>query len=405
MGTTEQSWKKYRQVGVGTFKATSRMKAMVTQVLDSGRISYGPLSMEFERRFAELHGCIYAILSNSGTSALQVALQAMKELHRWEDGYEVIVPATTFVATANIVLHCRMRPVFVDVDYSIDPSLIEQAVTKKTCVVIPVHLFGQAAEMNIINGIVDNLGIRVIEDSCETMFVKHFGRPVGSLGDIGCFSTYVAHMIVTGVGGISTTNDPQYAAKMRSLVNHGLELEHLNPDENFAPRPAPGRRFRFASPGHSFRITELEAALGLAQLENDEYLKMMRIRSRNADHLYAGLTIINRHYDDLLHLPTLASGNTHCWMMFPIVLRKTDDGQIVSKEPIMKWLNENGIETRDMLPILGQPAFSYLKREDYPVSDWIEQSGFYVGVHQDLEPDDIQYVVDRIGEFFDRQKE
>lgn len=408
MGTLEESWSKHRKVGVGTFRATERMRELVNEVLESGRISYGPVSMAFEERFAELHQCKYAILSNSGTSALHVAIQALKELHEWADGDEVIVPATTFVATANIVLHCRLKPVFVDVDpmyYSLNPELFKKAITPRTRAVIPVHLFGQAAEMSKIVPIAVKQGLLIVEDSCETMFATHQGKSVGAMGDIGCFSTYVAHLLVTGVGGISTTNHPEYAAKMRSLVNHGLLLEHLNPTNNFAPQPTPGRRFKFDTPGHSFRITEMEAALGLAQIEGDQYIHdNLRIRQRNANHLFAGLVIVNRHYGDQLHLPTVVPGNTHSWMMFPIVLRKTERGKIVDKEPLMKWLNECGIETRDMLPILGQPAFSYLKRSDYPVSDWIEQSGFYVGCHQDIPPEDTQYIVDRISEYFDRKK-
>lgn len=406
MGTIEESWSKRRKVGVGTFSASDRMRELVTEVLNSGRISYGPMSMKFERLFARVHGCEYAILSNSGTSALYVALQAAKEVHDWEDGTEVIVPATTFVATANIVLHCRMKPVFVDVDphyYNMNPDLIEATITEKTKAIIPVHLFGQAADMSKILPIATKHNLVVIEDSCETMFVTHNGKSVGSLGDIGCFSTYVAHLLVTGVGGISTTNNSDYAAKMRSLVNHGLMLEFLNPTDNFAPQPTPGRRFKFGSCGHSFRITELEAALGLAQIENDNYVRMLRLRQRNADHLTAGFSIVNRHYGDHLHLPEIAPHNTHAWMMFPIVLKTKDGGRtIVDKEPLMKWLNERGIETRDMLPILGQPCYEYLNREDYPVSDWIEKSGFYVGCHQDLTPDDIQYIVDMTREYYDR---
>jgi dTDP-4-amino-4,6-dideoxygalactose transaminase len=310
------------------------MRELVNRSLDNGQISYGPLSKEFETRFAAMHDSRYAILSNSGTSALQVALQAMKEIHRWRDGDCVIVPATTFVATANIVLHNRMIPTFVDVDpltYNIDSTLIERAITDRTRAIIPVHLFGQPANMTAVNEIANRRGLKVIEDSCEAMFVKHYGRSVGALGDIGCFSTYVAHLLVTGVGGISTTSNPDYAAKMRSLVNHGLEIGHLNPDENFSPRPMPGRRFKFSSVGHSYRITELEAALGLAQLDTVD--EMLTARIRNARHLTLGLRGVNRRYGVGLQLPTLAPGNDDAHMMYPIVLPKRE-----SKESLMAYL-------------------------------------------------------------------
>jgi dTDP-4-amino-4,6-dideoxygalactose transaminase len=372
------------------------MRLYLNQVIDSGRISYGEKSLAFEKKFAKLHECEYAILSNSGTSALQVALQAMKEINGWEDGDEVIVPATTFVATANIVVHNRMKPVFVDVDavtYGLNPQFMEDAITERTRAVIPVHLFGQPCEMASIQGIAENHNLSTIEDSCETMFAKHHGFSVGGLGDIGCFSTYVAHLLVTGVGGICTTSSPAYAAKIRSLVNHGLEIEHLNPGDNFAATPTIGRRFHFDTIGHSYRITELEAAIGLAQLDDLYIEEMLTVRNRNAKHLTSGLHMLNRKHD-VFNPPKVLKHNTHSWMMYPILLNRDID-----KEPLMKFLNENMIETRDMLPILSQPAYSYLDHDDFPVSKWILESGFYVGCHQDLTPEDIEYVLQTLGEY------
>lgn len=395
-----------RPVTVGTFRTTPLMRRYIKQVLDSNRISYGPKSREFEDKFAHLHGCRYAVLSNSGTSSLQVALQAIKETHNIPDYSEVIVPATTFIATANIVKHCRLIPIFVDVrsdTYNMDMSLVREKITKDTCAIIPVHLFGQSADVaklgNIICGL-DRSDIHVIEDSCETMFVSHHDYPVGSLGDIGCFSTYAAHLIVTGVGGIATTNNPDYAAKMRSLVNHGLELKYLNVDDNYRPRPMPNRRFSFDTVGYSYRITELEAALGLAQLST--YREMLAIRRRNANHLTAGLKTINHYYDNPIQFPTIMEGNEHSWMLYPIVLR-TIAKESVDKTPLVTWLNNHQIETRDMMPILNQPIYNWLDPRQFPVSDWLVKSGFYIGIHQNLEPEDIQYVIQTIEQFFQRE--
>ncbi len=142
---------KKRHIGTGTFVATERMRELINEALDSGRIAYGPLSQQFERDFSGLHGCKYGILSNSGTSSLHVALQALKEIHNWDDWDEVIVPSLTFVATINIVFHNRMKPVFVDVEpqtYGIDAALMNLAVTERTRAVIPVHLFGQITICN-----------------------------------------------------------------------------------------------------------------------------------------------------------------------------------------------------------------------------------------------------------------
>jgi dTDP-4-amino-4,6-dideoxygalactose transaminase len=387
-----------RRVSVGTFSVTPRIRQLIEQVLESGQISYGPMSQEFEQRFAELHEGRYAILSNSGTSALQVALQAMKELHGWKDGDQVIIPATTFIATANIVLHNDMEPVVVDVlpgTFNIDPSQVADAVTPDTRCVIPVHLLGLPADTPAIRATIPNR-VRMITDSCECMFVA---RGTMGLGDIGCFSTYVAHLIVTGVGGLCVTDSPEYAARIRSLVNHGLNLAQLDPDDNFAPRPVPGRRFKFASYGHSYRITEMEAALGLAQLDTRN--AMLHTRRRNAKHLTAGLKNINEYYGNPFYLQPEPKQHAH--MMYPIVLNKDGDGNCVSKEPLMQYLLDNQIEVRDIPSILGHQVYSWLHPAEFPVSNWLLHSGFYVGCHQDMTPEDCQYVLYHIERFCDRK--
>lgn len=381
-----------RVVTLGTFRPTTLMRAYVNQVLDSGQISYGHYSKRLETEFAKLHNCNYGILSSSGTSSLLIALQTLKEIHGWGDGHEVILPATTFVATANIVLQARMEPIFVDVNpftYNIDIEEVAKNIHNAVRVIIPVHMFGQPADMQELKKIIHG-EIKIIEDSCETMFATHMGLPVGSWGDIGCFSMYAAHLLVAGVGGIATTNDPGYAVTMRSLANHGLSPKQLNMDENFSPMPAVGRRFEFDSIGHSSRITEFETAVALAQLENWE--EMIRKRRENAAHLTARLEDIRE-----LILPFVHPANTHSWMMYPIILDKNIRGITRSKNSIVKYLNNNGVQTRDMPSLLYQPAYKdIIHPEDYPVSDWIAQSGFYVGCHQDLTIDDMDYVADKI---------
>jgi len=386
-----------RHIGIGTFRATPKTWELVAQVLESGKVSYGPLSQEFERRIAALHGCRYGVLSNSGTSSLHVALQALKELRGWHDGDEVLIPSVTFVATANIVLHNRMRPVLADVDafYGMDPALANQAAvhSHRLQAIIPVHLFGQAADMEGLNAVAEKWGLAVIEDACEAMFATQGGKPVGSFGAVGCFSTYNAHLLTTGVGGMATTSDPDLAVRMRCLVNHGLHPDELNLDENFSPRPTTGRSFRFAGVGHSFRITELEAALGLAQL--DDYEQMLALRRRNAAHLRARLEYSNQNFAAELVLPHPRPDNRHSWMMFPVLARRGEKGTLTA------WLNGREIETRDMLPLTNQPAYQeWLVERNYPMAQAINERGFYVGVHQDLEPDDIDYVADCFDDYF-----
>ena len=386
------------QIGVGCFTVTPRMRALVNEVLDSGRISYGDKSREFEAQFAKIHEAAYAVLSNSGTSSLHVALQAMKEIEGWADGDEVIVPAVTFVASINVILHNGLKPVLVDVDpvyYEINPDLILAAITSRTRAIMPVHLFGQPCDMTVIMEIAQRHGLKVLADSCECMFVRHNGRMTGAWGDIVCYSTYVAHLLTTSIGGLSLTNDPRYAAKMRSLVNHGRDGIYLNIDDdhglsNGALKEVIERRFNFESIGHSFRITELEAALGLAQLE--DWYSLIFVRQTNAGYLSYRLS----KYTKALQLPLERPYTDHAYMMYPILLYRED------KRALCELLEKRGIETRAMLPLINQPCYAGLwEPNDYPVAQWIEHGGFYVGCHQGLERSDLDRIADAFDEYFE----
>lgn len=391
-----------RTIGVGTFKTTPRMRKLVNEVLRTGRISYGPMSKQFEHDLARIHGSSYGVLSNSGTSSLHTALQALKEIHDWHDGDEVIVPALTFVATINVILNNNLTPVLVDVEpdyYGIDVTRILPAITARTRAIMPVHLFGQPCDMSTITMLARTHGLKVIEDSCECMFVQHRGQMTGSMGDIGCFSTYVAHLLTTGVGGMAITKNPQYAAKMRSLVNHGRDGIYISIDDDNGLNEAErreviSRRFRFESPGHSFRITELESALGVAQLET--WQQMIRKRQRNAARLTAGLTA----YSQRLQLPSIRPQTEHAFMMYPIVMRHED------KTEITNYLEEHGIETREMLPLTNQPVYqSWCNEDAYPVAKWINRSGYYVASHQDLTRADIDHMIKTIGDYVNATKQ
>jgi dTDP-4-amino-4,6-dideoxygalactose transaminase len=388
-------------LGVGTFSVTDRMRQLVNEVLDTGRISYGPMSRALESQFALIHESPFAVLSNSGTSSLQVALQALKELHGWRDGDEVIVPAVTFVATVNVVLHNRLTPILVDVDplyYAIDPYLIERVVTPRTRAILPVHLFGQPANMTAIMDLARRHDLKVVEDSCECMFVRHAGQMAGSFGEVGCFSTYVAHLLTTGVGGLGITANPDLAGRMRSLVNHGRDGIYLSIDDDDETGGAQlkeivSRRFNFEHIGHSFRITELEAALGLAQLET--WPAMIAKRQRNAARLTEMLSGLSAY----LQLPHVRPDTEHAFMMFAIVLLHED------KRNLTENLEARGIETREMLPLTNQPAYRGLFREsDYPVAEWINRSGLYIGCHQDLNDAHLEYIADAMHGYFDQMR-
>ncbi len=390
-----------QQIGVGDLRLGPLEKRYVLEVLDSNRLSYGPFTERFEAEFARLHDCRYGIFCNSGTSALHVALAALKERHGWADGDEVLVPATTFIATSNIVLHNGMRPVFVDIslkDYGMDPGLIADRVTPRTRAIIPVHLCGLPCDMGPIMDEARRHGLAVIEDSCETMFARYQGQSVGSFGEVACFSTYVAHLLVTGVGGLATTNDPDLAVTLRSLCNHGRDSIYLKIDDD---QDVGGerlweivsRRFSFIRLGHSFRATEMEAAIGLAQLEQRE--SMLEARRKNAEYLTAGLSDLQ----DRLLLPPRPAGRDHKFMVYPILVLD----QRTPKARVVNFLEDNSIETRDLFPLLTQPIYRKLFGDivrDYPVAKEVADRGFYIGCHPGMTRSDLDYVIERFHALF-----
>jgi len=399
--TTPVTSKPRHRITVGDFRVTESEIEYLNQALRRNQLSYGPLSEEFEARIAAIHGARFGLFMNSGTSALHVALAALKEHDRWSDWDEVIVPATTFVATANVVLHNRLTPVFVDVDphtFNIDTGAVERAITAKTRCIIPVHLLGLPADMGAILALARTHSLRVLEDSCESMFVDYQGSPVGSMGDIGCFSTYVAHYIVTGVGGLAITSDPELAVLMRSLMNHGRDGIYIatSDDQGLSTDhflEVVSRRFNFESLGHSFRATELQAALGLGQL--DRYQQILQARMANARYLQHQVAAVT----DRLQFQATPPDRSHAYMLFGL---KVHDE---SKQRLVNFLELSGIETRDLLPLVNQPVYRSLgmmfKRSEYPVSHDLIDKAFYVGCHQYLSQLDLDWMVEQFARFFE----
>ena len=207
-----------RAITLGHLNINAAGKRYVNEALNENRLSRGRFTDRFEREFAELHQVKHALFCNSGTSALQIALAALKEVYGYKDGDEVLVPATTFIATSNIVLQNNLKPVFVDVDYetfNINPALIREKITDRTRCIIPVHLFGLPADMYSIMAIARAYGLQVLEDSCEAMFCSQNSKTVGSFGDLACFSTSIlACLIIFWSFSIISTPD-----KSTSLLN------------------------------------------------------------------------------------------------------------------------------------------------------------------------------------------
>lgn len=393
--------KKYKhQIGVGGLVLTDYEKKLVNEVLDSGRLTYGPMTRRFEAEFAARHGCKHSLFMNSGTSALHLGLQAMKARYGWEDGDEVIVPAVTFVATSNIVLHCNMKPVFVDVDsrtYNIDPAKIEEKITKRTRAIIPVHLLGLPAEMGPIWDLAKKYNLKIMEDSCETMFAEYKGRSVGSLGDIGTFSTYVAHFLVTGVGGLATTNNPELADDLRSLMNHGRDTIYISCSDDAGKEGSDleqivARRFSFIQTGHSFRCTEMEAAIGVGQLARAD--EIVRRRKEIAGRFNAAL----EKYSDKIQLPYCPPDRTHSFMLYGLVMKNE------TKVKLVNHLEGLNVETRDMLPLVNQPVYRKMYGNDlenqFPVAKWINHSGFYIGCHSYMTDEEVDFVIEAVESYF-----
>lgn len=388
-------------IGVGDIRLTKSDKNAVIDVLNSNRLSYGPVSQAFEKKFAQIHNSKFAIFTNSGTSSLQIALAALKEKYQWNDGDEVIVPAVTFVATVNIVIQNKMKPVFVDVDgqtFNIDHTKIESAISPRTRAIIPVHLLGLPASMEPIMQISRKYGLKVIEDSAETMFAKYKGKPVGSFGEIGCFSTYIAHYIVTGVGGLNTTSDPDLAVRLRSLMNHGRDSIYISIDDDSTEnsdklKEIIQKRFSFTSIGYSYRATEMEAALGLSQLQRKN--NIIKRRKETAAKYIRGLKDLNEY----LSFQYTPEDRENVYMLFGIV-SKTDE-----KRALVNFLEESKIETRDLLPLINQPIYTKLFGNlsgKYPIADYLNKSGFYIGSHQYITNRQVEHVVETFHKFFKR---
>ncbi|TSC65637.1 MAG: Uncharacterized protein CEO22_411 [Candidatus Berkelbacteria bacterium Gr01-1014_85] len=403
------SFKPSQQIGVGCADISANEKRYVNEALDSNRLSHGKFLTKFETDFAAAHQTKYAMFCNSGTSALQVALHALKDKYGWSDDDEVLVPAVTFIATSNVVIQNRLKPVFVDIEpdyYEIDPTKIEAKITKRTRAIMPVHLFGQPCEMEPILAIAKKHNLKIVEDSCETMFVSYQGQPTGSWGDISCFSTYVAHLLVTGVGGFACTSDEDLAVRIKSLMNHGRDgiYLHIDDDKNKDNQQLfdlVARRFRFINVGYSYRGTELEGALGVGQMEI--WPEVLAKRQANAAKLIAGLQ--KHETAGRLQLPKIRPETEHAFMMFPIVL-KQDKSTSRYRDQLVNYLEEHKIETRPMLPLLNQPVYIELfgnLEPDYPVAQWVNNNGFYIGCHQALTEDEIDYIIQTFDQYFEEQ--
>ena len=291
----------------------------VIKVLKSGFIAQGPKVTEFEKEFAKYIGAKYGVATNSGTAALHIALLACGI----KKGDEVITTPFSFAATGNSILYTGAKPVFVDIDpetFNIDPEKIEISINEKTKAIMPVHLYGQAAEMDKINDIAKKHDLFVIEDSAQAHGSQYKDKKAGNLGDMGCFSFYPTKNMTTSEGGIITTNNKELAEKSRIFRAHGET-----------------KRYEHSVLGYNFRMTDISAAIGLAQLEKiDEFTKK---RIANAKYLTKELKDIRG-----ITTPKVLDGVKHVYHQYTIKV----DG---NRDELVKFLNDNGIGTGIHYPI------------------------------------------------------
>lgn len=394
-----------RTIPFGTITITDTAKRLINEAVADRRISCGKLVREFEERFASLVGTSEAVAVSTGTDADILALAVLHDFGA-KRGDEVIVPALSFVATGNAVLHAGFTPVFVDIrrdTLNIDPDLIEAAITERTRAIMPVHLMGKPAEMDTINALAKKHGLLVVEDAAEAHGALYKGVPAGNLADLAAFSTYVAHIITTGEGGIVTTNNEEYGEILRSLRSHGrnCSCKHciLNQGASYCAKRFRGEngadvRFTFDRIGYSCKMNELEAAIGIGAMEI--YHEILKKRHDN-------LIYVLERFDRFAPYLSTIEEEEHERIgphAIPIVVNEEAP---FTRDQLAKHLEQNGIETRTLFASMPTqcPGFAYLgyRTGQFPVAEYMGRHGLHIGVHQDLEIDDMQYVLDVIEGF------
>lgn len=397
--------KETKKIPFGTITITDRAKELAMDALNSKRISSGKLVREFEKKFANLHTAREGVAVSSGTDALACALAVLYD-YGAERGDEIILPALSFVATGNAVLHAGFKPVFVDIDrytLNINPDLIEEKITPKTRAILPVHLMGKPAEMDRINEIAKRHNLLVIEDAAEAHGAIYKGKKIGNLADMATFSLYVAHIITTGEGGIVLTNDADKAAILRSLRSHGRACNCETCVSNTTSGYCAKRfnnpsntdiRFVFERHGFSSKMNELEAAIGLGSL--DCYDEILNKRLNN---FYAMSEII-KDYKDIMYTIEEAEYEKIGPHAFPIILKSKAP---FTRDAFVHYLEKNGIDSRNLFQSMPTqcPGFAFLghKLGEFPETEYVADHGLHIGVHQEIEQDQIEYFGQVLAQF------
>jgi perosamine synthetase len=344
-------------------------KKYVAECMESGWISSAGKYVElFETAFADFCGVRHAVACCNGTVALHLALESLGV----EPGDEVIVPTLTFVATPNAVTYCGATPIFVDSEpetWNLDPARIEAKITARTKGIVAVHLYGHPAEMTKLKEIATRRGLFLLEDAAEAHGAVCDGQPIGSIGDAAAFSFYANKIITTGEGGMVVTNDEELAERVRLLRGQGMD---------------PARRYWHPVIGYNYRMMNLAAAIGLAQLEKID------------EHLEARQKIAEAYRARLLELPGITpqseqSWARHVYWMFSVVF---EPELWQSRDRIVGILSDHGIETRPVFyPAHTFPPYlKFARDESFPVADNLSANGISLPTWTGLTEEDIDHV-------------
>lgn len=361
-------------IPISRVRLSEEAEQLAVEVIRSGMIAQGPMVARLEEAMARLAGARHAVAVNNGTTALVVALQALD----LRPGDEVVTSPFTFVATLNAILEAGATVRFADIsadDFCVDPDRMAAAITDRTRVLLPVHLYGQAADLDLISPLADRHGLALVEDAAQAHGATIGGRPVGSFG-LGCFSFYGTKNITTGEGGAVTTDDDTLADRLRLLRNQGMR-----------------QRYQYELAGHNYRLTDLQAALAIPQL--DAYPDTLARRRANAARLSAGLADVAG-----LRTPAQLPGREHVWHQYTVLL--TNDSP-VDREELQARLTERGIGCGVYYPRLVFDYACYREHpqvitEPMPVALRVTRNCLSLPVHQHLTGDEIETIITGVRE-------
>lgn len=358
----------------------------VVAVLRSGWLTTGPKTKEFEAAFASSLGVKHAVMLNSCTAALHLALEAIG-LQR---GDEVILPTLTFAATAEVVAYFGAKPVLVDVgsDHNIDPARLVGAISPRTKAIIPVHFGGMPADMDEIEALARPRGIKVIDDAAHCFPGEYRGRSIGTLADISCFSFYATKTITTGEGGAAVTTDDQLAERMRMMSLHGIS------GHAWKRYMAGGKwYYEIEAPGFKYNMTDIAAALGLVQLGRaQEFLEKRQRIAERYDRAFRQFAAYE--------LPPKRSDRSHAYHLYVLKLRRGESG--LGRDELIEKLGAAGVGTSvHFIPLHTHPyyrrTFGY-KPEDLPVALDLYQRSVSLPIYPSMTDVDIDTVIDAVGE-------